>query len=446
VGFWEASQLNQLDIVIVGGGIAGCIAAQTAAERGYRVAIIDLKTKTKIGDKICGEAVGKHHFDNTGIPPPKGEDVFSPDRKTVCSITEKDVAGYVINRLAFGQRLLAGAVDKGVELFDQTLALEPVFQQGFTVGIKVKHLLSQQSREIRGTVIIDASGAGGILRGQMARDWHIENNIENEDMEACYREIRKISSPIDEPEHLQIFFNQQIAPGGYFWVFPKGTNLVNVGLGVQMTKGFPNPTTQLHQHVFSQPFFKDSQKISGGTALIPTRRSINLVGNGVLFVGDSACQTNPAHGGGMGPAMISGKLAAEAACKAIEMGDVSQQNLWPYNIDYMKRLGVRYAGLDVFRIFLQKCPDADMNYGMAHRMIKADYIFSRATLDDDVELNKELWCRDHTKRSVLRMLVQTSRNMKKIRERYTEFPQCEGYAEWARTVDEIIIEMKAMTP
>ena len=35
-----------------------------------------------IGNKVCGEAIGKHHFDNLGVPHPTGDelnnDIASP--------------------------------------------------------------------------------------------------------------------------------------------------------------------------------------------------------------------------------------------------------------------------------------------------------------------------------------------------------------------------------
>ena len=80
------------DLLIVGAGTAGCIAARTATEKGLDVCLIDCKPEDKVGDKVCGDAIGKHHFDRLGLSYPAGEefecdmhgtDVYSPDLKTV---------------------------------------------------------------------------------------------------------------------------------------------------------------------------------------------------------------------------------------------------------------------------------------------------------------------------------------------------------------------------
>ncbi len=445
--------VEKYDLIVVGGGTGGSIAGKTAAELGYKVCIIDRKIKSKIGSKVCGEAVGKHHFDNVGISRPKGDelnslvtgiDIFSPDMKTVFRIKEKGLTGFMINRLEFGQRLLTEALDAGVELLDQRLVLDPIFKNDFTVGVKVKDLVKNNQSEVFGETVIDASGMAAVLRRKMPTGWQIERKIDHDDIAACYRESREVSHQIDDPEYLKIYLSRKIAPGGYYWIFPKKNNEVNVGLGVQMVQNFPNPRKRLYKHVLSQPLFQNSKKIEGGAGLVSIRRPINLVGNGILFVGDSACQTNPAHGSGIGPSMSAGKLAAQVACRAMDTGDVSRSNLWFYNTKYMLKYGIRYAGLEVFKILLQKCKDEDLNYGMENKLISGKQIFSRTTLSEDLAKNKDLWLKGKESDPFMKSLIQTSEHMKRLREIYEEFPQPEEYSAWSSKVCDVIDEMKGM--
>ena len=50
---------NKYDVAIVGGGPAGVICAITVAQNGFKVAIVDKKSRDKIGDKTCGDAIDK---------------------------------------------------------------------------------------------------------------------------------------------------------------------------------------------------------------------------------------------------------------------------------------------------------------------------------------------------------------------------------------------------
>lgn len=446
------------DIIVIGAGTAGSVAARTAAELGFDVCLIDKKEQEKIGDKVCGDAVGRHHFDELGISPPKGSefaskvmgvDICSPDGQTVFRVRGEGIYGFMVNRHEFGQRLLKEALDRGVELHDNAVAEKLIIEKGRVVGAELRDKKRNEEREVYGKIVIDACGFQDTLRKQLPSNWRIETEIKGDDVEACYREIRKLSKKFEEPENIRMYFSQRVCPGGYYWVFPKGENMVNVGLGVQMKKGFPNPKKMLYQGVLSKPMFIDSKVLKGGGGLIPTRRPMsNMVGNGILFVGDAAYQPNPVTGGGIGPSMIAGKLAAQTACRAIEDGDLSMKSLWSYNLEFMRWYGAKAAGLDVFRIFLQKCSDEELNYGMRNRLIKEEDIL-KASLGEDLKLNvtekaRRLF-RGLGKMSFLRALNKTAKNMKRMKSLYMRYPQPSEFDGWLRQVNEIVREVEEMT-
>ncbi|MFQ6077475.1 MAG: tryptophan 7-halogenase, partial [Candidatus Bathyarchaeia archaeon] len=423
------------------------------------VCLLDLNKKEMIGDKVCGDAVGRHHFDALDIQPPKGDElanvvegieVYSPDMRTVFRVRGEGLHGFVINRREFGQRLLEEALRSGVELYERTLVTEPIIEGGFVRGVKARDLEEKKRFELRGDVVIDASGLAGTLRRRMPDGWGIEGEIEDEDISVCYREIRQLASPIEGPEHLKIFLSQRASPGGYCWIFPKGDDLANVGMGVQMLGRSQNPKRRLYEHVLSQPLFDNSSVIRAGGGVVTTRRPIScMVGNGILFVGDAACQPSPIHGGGIGPSMVAGRLAAKTACEAIGREDVSREGLWPYNLEFMAWYGAKAASLDVFRIFLQNRDDEALNYGMEYRLIREDDIL-KASLGEDLKLSitdkAERFLRGIGKLPFLRGLVMMSRNMRAIKSLYKAYPRnFEGLQSWVRGVDRVINDMKEMS-
>ena len=447
--------MNRFDLVVVGAGTAGALAARTAAELGLKVGLLDRKAKDDIGDKVCGDGVGKHHFDNLRISPPRGEelagdlrgvDIYSPDMQTVFRC-EGGLYGFIINRREFGQRLLREALDAGAELFDKTEAVNLIIKDNCVKGVEVK---SDNSKyDVFGDVVIDASGFLTVLRRQLPRDWGVEAEVDEEDVIACYREIRQLTSDVEEGDYCKIYMNPEAAPGGYCWIFPKGNDKVNVGLGVQMIKGFKNPKRQLYDYILNRPLFKDSKLLTGGGGVVPTRRSIsNMVGNGILFVGDAACQPNPIHGGGIGPSMEAGKMASQVASKAIEKGDVSSKGLWAYNVEFMKLYGAKAAGLDIFRIFLQKCGADALNYGMKHRLVKEEDIL-KASMGEDLKLNitdaAERVFRGLRKLKFLMALRATAKKMRDMKSLYRNYPRQQGFDEWLQKVNDVIKEMKSLT-
>lgn len=450
--------MMRFDIIVVGAGTGGSVAARAAAEEGYEVCLLDLKKKETIGDKVCGDAIGGHHFDALNIQPPKGDElanvvegieVYSPDMRSVYRVRGPGLHGYVVNRKEFGQRLLGEALNSGVELHEMTLVTEPIIEEGFMMGVKARDLEERRRFELRGDVVVDASGLTAALRKKMPAGWRIEGEIKGDDTAVCYREIRQLASPIEGPEYPKIFLSQYVSPGGYSWIFPKGDYLVNVGMGVQMSGRPKNPKRWLYEHVLSQPLFENSSVVKAGGGMVTTRRPIScMAGNGILFVGDAACQPNPIHGGGIGPSMMAGRLAAEAACEAIENEDVSRGGLWSYNLQFMKMYGAKAASLDVFRLFLQNCDDEALNYGMEYRLIKDDDIL-KASLGEDLKLNMtdkgERFLRGIGKLSFLRALVRTAKNMRRIKDLYENYPQNPAdLPSWTLRVDRIIQEMRRM--
>jgi digeranylgeranylglycerophospholipid reductase len=448
----EWQLLKKFDVVVVGAGTGGCLAAKTVAKAGFQVCLIDRKKEQDIGDKVCGDAIGKHHFDNLGLEYPTGKElerkiigikVYSPNMETVINVKGEDLHGYIVNRHLFGQRLLKETVKAGATLLESTQAVEPIIKDNFVNGVLTRNIETENNVLMFGQVVVDASGFSAVLQKKLPPEIGVDANASREDVVICYREIRQVKEQIAEPDFCEIYINQKFSPRGYFWIFPESGAKVNVGLGVAMSKGFPNPKNQLYNNVLSKPFFKDSSILSGGGGQVPTRRPINcMVGNGILIVGDAACQVNPIHGGGMGPSMMGGTIAGETIIEALETGDVSRENMWSYNVRYMQSYGAKQADLDIFRMLLQQLTDEDINYGMKYRLITEDDLL-KTSMGDDVNLNitektRRIF-RGVGKFSLLKRLRATVKLMKKMKTLYQNYPaSLEGFDEWKKKTQDLI--------
>jgi len=447
--------MNKFDVLVVGAGTAGCLAAKTAAEKGLKVCLIDNKKKEDIGAKICGDALGEHHFKTLGLEKPQGDElekriegvkIFSPDMNAVFTIEDKDFVGYILNRRLFGQWLLKKAIDKGASLLDSTQFLEPIFDCGFVVGGKVKNSAGKTIR-LMSKVIVDASGFTGAVRQKLPAEMGIENKIENEDVEACYREIRQLKQENENTKYCEIYLNSTATPGGYIWIFPKRGAKVNVGLGICMRGNFPNPKKQLYKHVLSKPQFEGSLLLDGGAWWDPTRRPLdNMVGNGVLITGDAASLVNPIHGGGIGPSMLSGFYAGNKISEALENGEPTQAALWGYNRMYMDSYGKKQASLDIFRMFLIASNDEDLNYGMNCRLITEKDVL-KASMGDEFHLNiteaATRVFRGRKRLGFLKKLKTTVDMMRQVRTLFDVYPTApEKFEAWHLKTLELIEQGK----
>jgi geranylgeranyl reductase family protein len=436
--------LREFDVIIVGAGTAGCSAAKTAAEAGLKVCIVERKKSEEIGEKVCGDALGEHHLKALGLEKPQGGElekriegikIFSPDLQTVFTIEHEDFVGYLLNRRLFGQWLLGKALDKGSSLLDSTQCLEPIVEKHFVTGVAVKNLKTGGDTRLRSNVVVDASGFVAAVRKKLPKEIGIQNEVANEDVEACYREIRQLKQETENTKYCEIYLNQNVTPGGYSWIFPKGAARVNAGLGICMKGKFPNPKNQFYKHVLTRQLFEGSLLLNGGAWYDPTRRPLDtMVGNGVTITGDAACLVNPIHGGGIGPSMLSGYLAGKTIIEAVDNGDFSKKGLWPYNCRYNEMYGSKQAGLDIFRLLLLKSRDEDLNYGMNYQLLKEEDVL-KAGMGEDFHLNitetaKRVFKGLKRVRFLnrLRLTVNMMKQVKTHYERYPETP--ENFEKW----------------
>lgn len=381
----ESSQ-KSFDVIVVGAGTGGSTAARFAAQKGLDICLIDGKPSEEIGNKICGDAVGTEIFELLKINPPKekelscrikGAKLYSPNHQKCIILTDPKQAGYIVNRLEFGQRLLKDALDAGVkQFFDSTMALDLIYNEKSITGVKIK-LKNGEKRDLRAKIVIDASGFYSLLRKQIKQPL-IENEILKEDSILCYREIVRFlgqDQTVIDPEFISIILDQEKAPGGYIWYFPKNLSTINIGLGTFVDTG-GQVKEYYHQHVFKE-FVKTPkfEIISTGGGVVPTRRPLwSCAGDGIMFVGDAACQVNPLHGGGIDPSMRAGFYAAITAFEAIESGNYSLNKLWDYNIKVMTSFGAEFASLDLLRIALQKLSNESLNFGLGKDLLSGEEI------------------------------------------------------------------------
>jgi geranylgeranyl reductase family protein len=449
--------LEKFDVIVVGAGTGGCLAAKTMAEAGLKVCLIERKRREEIGEKICGDALGEHHLKSVGLEKPQsgelekkieGIKIYSPDLETIFTVKHEDFVGYLLNRRLFGQWLLKKALDNGTVLLDSTQCLEPIIEKNFVVGVLAKDLKTGRKIELRGKAVVDASGFVGVVRRKLPKEMEIENEVANEDVEACYREIRQLKQETDEMNYCEIYLNQKVTPGGYTWIFYKSSAKVNAGLGVCMRDKFPNPKNQFYKHILTKPIFEGSLLLNGGSWYDPTRRPLdNMVGNGVAIIGDAACLVNPIHGGGIGPSMLSGYLAGKAITDALEKGDASQNSLWQYNVEYMKNYGTKQAGLDVFRILLLTSHDKDLSYGMKYKLLTEEDVL-KAGLGEDFHLKitetaKRVF-RGLKRIRFLNKLRLTVNFMRQVKAHYQGYPETpENFKEWRMKTEALFKEAKS---
>ncbi len=446
--------MKQVDVIIVGAGSAGCVAARRCAELGLKTLLLEKKPRELVGKKVCGDEISKSHFDATGIEYPKGPeissvisgaDVYPPNLTNELRVRGwNEFDGWTVDRLAFGQRLLAEAINSGVIFKDQIHVSGPLSKNDCVSGVSYKDLKNDITDTIRSKLVIDASGFASVIRHKIDNPF-VEKRINKSDIALCYREILELRIPLAEPEVARVILGGEYAPQGYAWVFPKGSQSVNVGIGITGGSGRGSPKPLYEKFKSEYALLYGSKLIEGGGGAVPVRRPLpSLVANGVAFIGDAAWMVNPIHGGGLGAGMRAGIILGEIAKEAIAKRDTSTSGLWGYNVRYLSGFGRRLASLEIFKRLLVDVNDEDMNFGFEHRILEAGDLmaanrgegFSMGFLEKMKRLKRGLG-----NMSLLRRIQRAARLMKKIDKLYQSYPLSpHRFEQWRKSVDEVIQE------
>jgi flavin-dependent dehydrogenase len=144
---------------------------------------------------------------------------------------------------------------------------------------------------------------------------------------------------VDRIEEVEVYFNQNIAPGFFAWLVPSSPGRALAGL---MTRSAPG----LHlrkwvQHLVSLNKIKpvDPESLSIRYGGIPLNTISRTSGNRVLVVGDAAGQVKPTTGGGIYFGLICADLAVETLHNAILRDDLSSGFLLRYEVAWKQKLG-----------------------------------------------------------------------------------------------------------
>jgi len=306
-----------VDLLVVGGGPAGSATASTAARAGRSVLLVDKATFPR--DKCCGDGLTTLALrlgEQLGLDPAgiagwqvvDGAVLHSPSGRTIRLPLPADAGQYaaVVSRREYDAALLDLARTAGAEVADgHALTGIEVDAAGATAEV------SGLGR-VRATTVVAADGMWSPTRRLLG--------LSDDGYRGEWHAFRQYVSDVGpEAADLHVWFEPDLLPG-YAWSFPLPDGRANVGFGV--LRGGPidvGDTGRIWDGLMDRPAIR---RVLGDDALpedrrtawpIPARVDRAVLDHGpVLFVGDAAAATDALTGEGIGQALLTGILAAEA--------------------------------------------------------------------------------------------------------------------------------------
>jgi geranylgeranyl reductase len=329
-------------VLVVGASVGGSIAADTLAQAGVPVVLLE---KNLAHVKPCGGAVPPVAFSEFDLP----QSLISRKvhRALIHSPSERTVAIEVVGlqqsqddfiamccREEFDAFIRNRAVERGAQLIEGQLLSLSFDAGGVTAGYRERS--SGQKRELRATAVIGADGA----YSPTAKLLGLPN------LTRCVAIQERIRLPEAQmgrwEDTADLYLGAEVSPDLYAWAFPKKDHVaVGIGTGPAHSKRARELLENLKQRI--------APELAGGEVLLEEAHALpmsprpQIAFERAMLVGDAAGLVVNTSGEGIYWAMKSARMAAETL--AASLPDASLKALRRYQQAWWKGYGTMYGFL-----------------------------------------------------------------------------------------------------
>jgi geranylgeranyl reductase family protein len=326
------------DVVVVGAGPAGTVAATVLARAGARVVLIDRATFPR--PKLCGDTLNPGVLailrrlnlapivETCGLKV-AGMILTGDHHVTIEGRYPGTLYGRSIARADLDWALVRDAVAAGVDFIDGTAVREAIVENGGRStcigGVRVGS--NGASRTVRAGVTICADGRHSTLAFALGLARH-----------PARPRRWAIGAYAEQVAGMSAFGEMHIRRGRYIGVAPLPNGITNICLVKPSSGADPNlhdPMKTLREALAAEPLLRDrfahARFVSAPTVLGPLAVDAvesREIPEGLLLAGDAAGFVDPMTGDGLRFAVRGGELAADAALWVLEHGWAGVHERW----------------------------------------------------------------------------------------------------------------------
>ncbi len=332
------------DVVVIGAGPAGLIAAREAARRGATVTV--LEEHAEIGVPChCAGLLSIKGLKDLGVPLSadfvqnrlKGAQFYSPSGLSF-AVGRREAVACAVDRSMFDKFLAEQATRAGAEIRTES-RVEEISR--VDKGIAVEGSFSSVSAG----VVVDAEGAASRFVKTMGLKPLESRGV----LPALQFELEDVNV---DPAYAEIYVGNKVAPGFFAWIIPLGHDSIRVGLACKGT----NAREKLES--FIQTRFGKVKRVAVRSGRVITCGPISRTfDDNFIVVGDAAGQVKPTTGGGVILGGVCAAFAGEVAVEAVENRDYGAVFLEKYERLWKSRLGGEFRTMRLARQVVNRLSD-----------------------------------------------------------------------------------------
>jgi menaquinone-9 beta-reductase len=303
------------DVIIIGAGPAGCAAALALTKARLSVSLFDKAIFPR--EKTCGDALipdAFHALEKLGLIRHVAELSCPTDGMRLIGCNGSDVLVHAnsacLPRLKLDKLLLDSAIEAGATFLPAHDFVALIDEDEETHWVEFNK--AGKMVPVRGRWVLLATGAhpapierAGLLLRAECRSFAVRQYVRSERLARGFHEL--------------VFVFDTTVKGGYGWIFPGPDAVFNIGVGFfGSAHKLSNPRRNYERFIAKLPL---AQKlICEGEVISPLKGAPLRTGlsgtrfarGGLLGIGECVGTTFPLTGEGIGKAMETGILAAEA--------------------------------------------------------------------------------------------------------------------------------------
>ena len=331
--------MTDYDVIVVGAGPIGSTYAYHMANKGYSVAIFDMKNR--IGEPLqCAGIVSTNITLTERLPEEiiynkvKGAKIYSPN-KTLLHVKKEETVAYVLDRVYFDKYLFQRALDAGSTPYLSSRVLDVDME-----NTSIKTIDNTYTSKI----IAVAAGPVSSTSRKMNPDLNDES----------FTAIQyTLDTKKQDTQNVILEVHNELLPG-FLWKIPLTDTKQRLGL-------FTDASYKTADNLLRNAMNDDDIIIEKHTGLIPKyNKDKKIVYNNTILIGDSASQIKPTTGGGL---IVGSNMARLASDKSdLMLKDNDNNHLLEYEREYHKRYDHEFKAQQNVQSIIKELSDDDFDY------------------------------------------------------------------------------------